>query len=379
MGTKAMIAPGVRLMQRLQLRTKLGLVMVLAVAPLFWIGWQSRVMILENRAVAQGEAQGLQVTRPLVSLQREMYRLRELVHLKFGGEDVPDADLKQSADLAQAALSRLDQALQAHAEWGLAEEWAEQHKQLSELIAQRGGDTAAVAFGQFTKALASLDTLSLRVGEASGMLFDPVASSYFMVVLSVQDYPKIRQQLSFMGGKGAGYLASGSIAPAEMGLMNNVLAEYTERLDLVSWEYGALLRAGEEGEEAWQMTRAKLSPNESMIYAQFQPGATLGDLKAYVSQNREAVKIIDAQHDATMDRLSTLLDERARGYQRQLNWLAVVMGLGMLAMVYLLAAFFTSLRRAVRGISVFSKAVATGDLSQQVIVDGKDELAAIAV
>ena len=43
-----------------------------------------------------------------------MYRLRELVHLKFGGEDVPDADLKQSADLAQAALSRLDQALQSH-------------------------------------------------------------------------------------------------------------------------------------------------------------------------------------------------------------------------------------------------------------------------
>ena len=58
MGTKAMIAPGVRLMQRLQLRTKLGLVMVSGVAPLFWIGWQSRVMILENWAVAQGEAQG---------------------------------------------------------------------------------------------------------------------------------------------------------------------------------------------------------------------------------------------------------------------------------------------------------------------------------
>ena len=250
----------------------------------------------------------------------------------------------------------------------------EQHKQLSELIAQRGGDTAAVALGSSPRPW-RWTPLSLRVGRASGMLFDPVASSCFMVVLSVQDsQDPVSSSASYWEAKGR-VTWPAAASPAEMGLMNNVLAEYTERLDLVSCRIRRLAQGGRGRRGSLADDPRQAVAQRIHDHAQFQPGATLGDLKAYVSQNQEAVKIIDAQHDATMERLSTLLDERAKGYQRQLNWLAVVMGLGMLAMVYLLAAFFTSLRRAVvRGISVF-KAVATGDLSSRSSWTARDELA----
>jgi len=375
MSSFKLLSPGVWLMRRLRLPTKLGVLAAVLLVPLSVLC----VLLVQRLGgeiqFAQHEAEGSRTIAHLAQVVTAVQTHRGQTNMLLSGSSTARAALDRTRGQLQQALVNADAAIIGSAVLGLSREWRELKTALDSLPASEA-DTPAQSFARHTALVGELRRFVYTVGDRSSLLFDPEPATYFLMDMVVSRTMGWSEAIGRIRGQGAGQLSLPTTQPDVVGSLRVQLdALQNDTLDL-RFAMGFSTRYGQndlQGEPA-------LVATESFVQLARQafdtPGAVKGD--AYFAAGTQAVAAVNTYQSSVLERLDSLVAQRIASLQR-LRLVAVgatVLGMGLLA--YLLLSFYLSFVTDFRHVIGVMGQTASGNLRAHVRIRGSDELSEMA-
>lgn len=373
---RTLLRPGRWLMQRLRLPAKLGLVAASLILPLCGLlGLQVHEQWLDLQALQQ-EQQALSVAEQVLPVLQATQRLRGLTHRLLSGDTqaaAPRDDAIRALQQAQAALElRLNEAaLQA-----LLQPWPAVRGQL-QALSGAPGVTAAASFQQHSLAIEALLQLAQAHAEQGRTRLDNEAPSRVMAELLTRSLLPLSESVATARGLGAGLLSRGQASLAERAEVLGEWHQVQHRTRDVASRLTLLARVGGAVPGSWPGTQAELDrlirdSRQSLAEEPLQMPA-----EAYFQRGSTVLAQLAAMHADLAARLREALLQREQQIRHTLWWEAGGVLAGLMGLGYLLLAFSVTFQGALRTLMRHTEAMARGDLSSKVEVDGRDELAQI--
>ncbi|MFM2066896.1 MAG: hypothetical protein RLZZ584_1805 [Pseudomonadota bacterium] len=375
----AVLGPGLRLMQRLRMSTK---VLALCAAVLLPFGaltlWSVRDRLVDlgllhreqaglaQVAAVQGLAQGLQLQRS---------------HARAAAAGAPAQPLQADVAALQRARATVDALLRSAADPLLTEAWQALGTPLDRLLGRDLTRPDAGMWQAHTAQIARLQELVELIGERSTLLLDPDAASYFMMDLSINSFLPWQENVARMGELGGARLRLGVIEQRDDQILIGHAEAATSRLRGITHRLEALGRTGAPQPLGWQAAAAltsELAGASLQLVSDSAPDTS--DTAAASAYNRRAEQAMAAATDFNRqirDGLAGLLHQRV---QRARLDVAVMACVGLAMCVLLLYAGLCLYLNFTQGLAVLGRnvaAVARGDLTFHQALAGSDELALI--
>ncbi|MDE2428896.1 MAG: cache domain-containing protein [Burkholderiales bacterium] len=361
-------------MSRLGLRTKLLSMFATLMLPMVILAVHLIIKDHEDVGVANKELNGVVVMRQLTNVMLQTQKHRGQMNLKLAGQDIDEALSKTSSDLI-ASLDKLDQSIKENPDFNLASAWQAIGSDIRQLISSTATTSAADSFKQHTQLIEQILTFSALINEKSGLLFDPEAATYLLMDISSQKMPAWIEHMAVLRGIGAGLIKSGSIELDGKLKVNSRIDALQVDYNSVTAMEDALKRAG-ESISTEQQAAIEASKNFSELARKNLLGESVnGDGNTFFNQGTAAIESTVALQRKLQDRLSLLLQERVDHKTFLRNMMLTVMLLGLLLTSYLVFGFYRGFIRALGEVSRSAHSVASGDLTNQIHIVGKDELA----
>jgi methyl-accepting chemotaxis protein len=285
--------------------------------------------------------------------------------------------LQDSRKALERAVAALDARLKQPLSYPLADAWQPVRAQLLALTAGQLPASPADAFAAHSSAIDALYRLVLLNAERSGLVLDPEAVSYHLMDLVVNDVIPVAESAAVVRGIGSGLLARGSATPLELAEVLGQAGLLRRSADDMASAIGALGRAGSSTPGSWPSMQASLQAFGRTSSGTFSASSIHGDAAAFFQLGTAAVSETMALTDDLLARLDASLAERQRSIERRVLVHLAISAVGLAVLAYLLAAFTLSIRRSLRELHDCASAIAAGDLSRHMTVEGRDELAEI--
>jgi signal transduction histidine kinase/CheY-like chemotaxis protein/HPt (histidine-containing phosphotransfer) domain-containing protein len=338
---RAVLAPGVLLMNRLRYPQKFALVSLVFAIPLGLMMYLWLAEIGDRLAFARKERAGVEYVVALRGLFEALALAPPEVEEATRGVDVVDA--------------RLGAELQA------TEAWQGLRRKLADPSA---GQAARIA-----------DTLQLiaLVGDTSNLILDPDLDSYYLMDATVVLLPSLAGALSTIGSA----LVEEHTGAPSAGRQAELLAA----LALARAERGAIARGHAVAFHANPHLAAALEPHLTASGAAVDTVATLVDDEGHglasgdaSGRSAAALRAVFAHHGAAAVALDGLLAARMSRFASRRTWLLLLVAAAIAVVAYLWAAFYVAVLRAVIRLDRVSKRMLTGDFTRPVVLDSRDEL-----
>lgn len=337
------LLPGMVLMRAMRLKAKMTVMGVLLMLPLLAVCWQLLAQRHRDITYTETERIGTALLAPLLG-----------VDAAFQATGTPK-------DSLAAALSAVGDQIQAQpALQALGSPWSDLRVRLQRLAAD---PPATSAHAEVQTALIDLRQLVYRVGERSGLLFDPEAPTYFLIDNLLSRTPLWVAEIAAMRD----LLASGASPERVRDAADALLAQQRD----AQFAYNFLDQYGQTGlgfEDALKASAAlEALARESAVNA--------SDAQAAAAQAMAAVVGYQTQMLARTDRL---LADRAAGLYASATWTTAGVAVGLLLLAYLSLSIYTTFVVDFRRVTGVIRRVAEGDLQVSCHVPGRDELAETA-
>lgn len=374
-------SPGIRLMQRWRLATKITVLIAVMIVPLLVLQWLAVRQSLDQREFAQREQAGALLVRDLAVTMGQIHAWHELSDV---AADTASSSHRQAVgQTLKAAVDALDKQVAATDAFEFAKPWSVQRDRLRAL-GDRQVEPGAALDAEVADRLAGLHQLINIAAERSGLLFDPEPLTYFLMDLSSERLPAMMSSLAEVSWAARQDGPHRAQLPALADQLQTHVSQAKDRMDAAvraggrapaSWET-ALAAATTLARQARELGAAPLLAGEpglaegaesTAVDAVTKDSALLG-----VGAAREALLL--AQQDV-VSRLSLLLVERVRQSQLQFMGSLALSLAGLLVMLYLARCFYLSFEGAVSAVSRAVRAITAGNLAVHVSVPGEDELA----
>ena len=379
-----LLQPAIRLGHRLSFRAKFLLWSALMLIPLLY-GMGSLVLRLQHDVqVARSEASGSQLLAPLPQIESALLQQRRLLSLQFH-EQKPDglaAQITTNAQQITQLLSQWHQQLQQAGErqavgavGQLDQDWQQANK------AENSNVTDVTR--RYDQLLTTVHALYKRYAAERGLVQDPDISGYYMVQLTTDRLPYLRDLLGQLRDRGA--------LVADFGLFQaQDYAGMRFRLDLLQAGVHALQTDLGLLYELDSTARGALQSQTQAVFSQIGAASQLIEDKMMKDQNVQLTpEQLLTQGDALDKQLQQLQAEAWQRLDQGLKLreqaslmefygvLGVVGGL-LLVYGYLMLGAYLALQQTVHAVRAVAARVNTQDLSQSIPVVGQDELAAIS-
>ena len=410
------LKPGVWLMRRLMLPTKLILMSLVLVVPLVVVSVALVTRLGEDIEFTRSELSGTRITTALAEVTTLVQQHPGQTNMLLSGAPAArDALAATRARLIQA-VAAVDATVAERPDFELAATWQPLQQALAALPATEQMPAPA-AFALHSSHVEALMRMVYTVGERSQLLFDPQPASFFLMDMVVSRTGPWTEALGRIRGLGAGLLsqpapvpapdvvnATGPGASAEApGPAASESAAATEpvvatppssaqaqartdtigRLRLMVSDLEARHRAqrfamtfasryGESdasGEAALQATETFAQLTQRALD---QPASV--EAKAFFEAGTQAIAAVSAYEAQVLGRLNSLLSDRVETYEDHRIWAMLGTGIGLTALVYLLLCFYFSFVIDFREVVAAMRETASGNLRAQVRVRGRDEL-----
>ena len=360
-----MFSPASLLLGRLRYAYKIVLVTVVLLLPLGFVTWGYVGIQASQVAFSTKERIGVAFLRPLFTLCAATVRAR---HLAVSGGQ-PDVASTNAAISAVDAVDKAD-----GAELGVSQAWSAAKADLAAAANSGVGQTAYDAYG---KASAALLDLVVAVSDASNLTLDPDLDSYYVMDTLVFRLPGLLDQAGRTVDETL--LASGRSA---------VVARTTQlRLARAAGALASTQQAIDSGMTTAlaETARRQLADVRALIEAEHQAvAALLTQVDGAVASGRLA-NVTPAAGDKVwttvvqlteglVPQLDALLTTRIVGFQAKAYVVEAATAGALLLVGYLLVGFYRSATVPLRRIVAALRALAGGDLTQQVPVDTRDEV-----
>lgn len=369
------LAPGIWLMRRLRLPTKLGVLSSVLVVPLLVICVLLVQRLGEDIRLAENEADGVRVISLMADVVQSVQTHRGQTNMLLSGNTAVRGALDKTRGELTRSLAATRALVDELPRMGLEREWQDLQTRIEKLPSIESG-APVDAFAQHTAVVSELRRLIYTTGERSQLLFDPEAATYFLMDMVVSRTIGWSEAVARLRGLGAGQLSlSEPQAEAMSGLRLQLDMLSAETQDL-RFSMGFAARHDQSDLQG----EAALTSTEAFVQTARQAFDTAGTVssQAYFDAGTQTIAAIRTHQTAVLQRLDTLLDERAGTlqWQRQIAVGSALFGLGLL--LFLLLTFYRSFVIDFRDVLTVMKQTAAGNLQARVKIRGNDELSDLA-
>jgi len=369
--------PGVLIMRRLRLSAKLISMMSMLLLPLLVLIVLTIDRYRADLAFVRAEVQGTHIVRALSEVVSLAQKHRGQTNMVLSGNQAAQAPRDETRRKLDDALKQLDEVLRGEPDVGLAQDWAARRAELARMVAGTLPGDRAEAFRFHTTQVNELNQLIQLAAEKSGLLLDPEAPTFFLMDLSVERVPLWTEALGLLRGQGAGVLASHQMSTAERSSLIGRAEGLSGNIQAIRTKLAALQRAGEAAPGSTDQAVQVSEDFIKAVHAAFEGDSPVGESAAYFAAGTQAIERVQAFQGEALNRLEALLEARHSSLLRQFAFAMVLSVLGVLALLYAIAAFYRSFVGAMHAVHKAVSASADGDLSQTAFIKGRDEVAMI--
>ncbi|MFZ6749230.1 methyl-accepting chemotaxis protein [Undibacterium sp. Ren11W] len=362
------------LMSKLSLRTKLLCMFGTFIAAIIVLGTYTVLKQSTDLNTAKAELQGVLVSRQIMDILIQTQKHRGLVNLKLSGQDT-EASLKTVRTALNQSLVKLDASLELYSEFELSSPWKVTADELRQLSAGKIAINSADNLAQHSRLIAQILSFSNLNNEKSGLLFDPEAASYLLMDVAIQKIPVWIEHLAILRGVGAGFIKSGNIDFSGKVALISRLDGMLSAIAAVTEMDEALKRAGETLSSEQQLAVKTSIDFAAVVRKNLLAESIVGEASAYFAQGTIAIEKTVLLQTHLQNRLSSILTDRISALKLQRNLIIFTMLATLLATSYLVFGFYRSFMSAMADVGTSALSVAKGDLTKQIHIDGKDELA----
>lgn len=371
---KNFYAPGLRLMQNVDIRQKLSIMGALLLMPLLMFMVTVASTSTDEITAIRKELWGAALAKPMNDVLLELQVNRGLALEALSGDDRLEKERDRSRQKLKELVATLNTQLDLDKTSRVAESFNTVNSQLNQILSGRLPDTRDEAETLYEAPITGLQQSLIAVGEESGLLFDPAPDVYFLMDLSIERLAYWADHISDLRMVG-GDVALEKHANGEHNAVLHELAEDAVRAhNAVKTRIEALKRSGHEAPASWDSTSAtatKLTTMAQALSKQGLPDATAATIRSQVDDAHGAVSRMADEVQADLNRR---LHERLH-----MQWLTLALKtflclFGLCLVFYLRTCFHTDFFSKVDAVRASLRAIAKGNLSRRLDLPGQDEL-----
>lgn len=376
---RRLLGPGMRLMRRWRLSVKFSVISGLAFAITACMAVYASRQHWNQVELTSREIAGLQQIKAATSLTWLIQSRRAwLQSPEAGGSETWRADMQQ-------ALTKLDESLSGKKAADLTGLWQGVRKDVNGLLAQENAGLATDAgqeqrravIDRHTQVVSELRQLQLRIGEASTLLLDPDAESFYLMLVLVDRYIPLLESMAQLREELIKQGASAELSDDEIrhlrALGLNVLA-HVKDIDAL---LGAVQRTGQNPFTGWASTQATLEGIIADLNLGLQGQGPQDSYKSLMARGAQASLSAMTLNEALRLRLEAQLLDRLEFQKRVVKGYIAATLLMFLVMTYLIMAMESALTGSVRAMSSVIEDIGQGDLTNTREILGQDELARV--
>ncbi|MGL5495604.1 MAG: methyl-accepting chemotaxis protein, partial [Aeromonas sobria] len=327
---------------------------------------------------ANRELAGVVNLAPLPAIEQALLTHRNLV-TRHAYEVDPVGD-----DQLKAAAQAVDQSLQAFAGTRqnnpsfevLQQGWAALQSEAGKLEVEQSNL-------RHDKLLTGVRHLYKHITASSSLIQDPALGTYYMVILTSERLPQLRDLLAQVRDRAA-TIADFGLFQAEgysglrfrLDLINATLQELEADLTLL-YQIEPAYRAelGQQTDALMQLVRQGVETMENKMMKDQLVQLSTKEVQALGDNMDGAITALAGQ---VRQRLEADLHQRLEANQHHFWWVTAPLTASLLLYLYLMIGAYLSLRETVGRVRDIAARVNARDLSQHIEIVGQDELAAIS-
>lgn len=371
-----LLRPGLRLMRTLRMPAKMGLLGAMLVVPLFLLLALAMLHALADIGVARSEREGAVLARQVTELALLVQSHRSLSNQVAVGNLAATAARDALRARLRQSVQRTDEILAQTTRFSLEDLWPAERTRLLALVDGQQAERRAEAVAAHGVQAERLHRLLKLIGERSQLLFDPRADTFFLMDLGVERMLPWLDAIGRLDVQG-GELLQRDASVRERTLMLGLADDAQRTAESVVLQLQALSRAGVEVSENLRPASEATGRLMSMTRASFDAEVISGESAAHHAAGQEALQALARFGDELWVQLDLRLGERIEALQQRLWLQGVAVVVGLLGVFYLGLSFYASFMWSLRQVMGSLVAVAQGDLSRPVRIEGRDELGAV--
>ncbi|ATL91868.1 chemotaxis protein [Aeromonas sp. CU5] len=370
--------PAIRLGNQLSFKYKFLLWSCLMLLPLAYSMANLLGRLQDDSEQANRELAGVVNLAPVPAIEQALLTHRNLV-TRHAYEVDPVGD-----DQVKAAAQAVEQSLQAFADTRqnnpsfevLQQGWAALQSEAGKLEVEQSNL-------RHDKLLTGVRHLYKHITASSSLIQDPALGTYYMVILTSERLPQLRDLLAQVRDRAA-TIADFGLFQAEgysglrfrLDLINATLQELEADLTLL-YQIEPAYRAelGQQTDALMQLVRQGVETMENKMMKDQLVQLSTKEVQA-LGDNMDGAITALAGH--VRQRLETDLHQRLEANHRHFWWVTAPLTASLLLYLYLMIGAYLSLRETVGRVRDIAARVNARDLSQHIEIVGQDELAAIS-
>lgn len=378
-----LLQPGVRLMQRWNLTTKFTALSCMAIAMVLCMAIYGATQQWRQLRITEQEIVGVDLVRHVTRLATLTQAYRDLLHVQASGGSVAPGAVPQTGGELVAAISTADARIQASEHALVVQGWLPIRQSLTAQLQASQAPASAVAlrlrqqvqFEGFTAQVNALRQLLLSTGEASQLLLDPEAETFFLTLMVVDRFVPLMESVAQIRGQGVAMLSSGAVVALDERTLSEWAIRLQQQLGDMTQMFASLERSGHPSSAGWGATRALMAGYAAETVRAVGANVPKEEALAVLERGNQAIGSAMSLNQNLLDRLHGQLAERRSWQQAVVALYAVAAVFTILVMSYLVLALHAALIVSVQAMTRAIDDVSRGDLTQAHEVVGQDELA----
>jgi len=211
------------LLSTIKLGQKIMLLVVLAVMMFALPSWLLVTRANEEVAVADNEKLGVEYVRETMKLVQLVQQHRGLANMVLSG-DAGSADkwlakrreVNKQAEAVDAVNNKLSKL-------GLTESWKTVRSDWEQLAAAAAGLDAKTSVTRHTALIEEILTFNRKLSDVSYLALDPDVDTYYMIMISIYQFPDVTELLGNLRAKGAGILVKKVAKPEDTAVLQQLI------------------------------------------------------------------------------------------------------------------------------------------------------------
>ena len=369
------LRPGVSMIQRLQMRVKLGVIAVFALLPLIIVSAILLRQIQTDYKLTSSEIAGAKSVLLIQEVVTHAQTHRSQTNQILSGNSTVLSAREQTRKELTLAINALDIKLKVDPQLKLQKNWLSTQSALQKLMQDTQAQVRADVFDAHTEQIENLSRLASFVGETSGLLLDPEANAYFLMDVFVEHSFSWSDLISIIQETGTSLLTHPDATKSESAAITTLEKQLKIQTLNIHEKMEALSRSGEVFPKEWNEAVKSSTEFRAATRVAFAHSEPKGNPTDFSALGAKAIKDAQVFQKAVADRLVTLLNERRDHALAVLTIIMVIAGAGILLVAYALISFSVGTRRSIQALQEVIAQGEQGNLTCKVLVDGQDELA----
>lgn len=372
-----LLAPGIKVMQGLRLLPKFIVLTIIFVTPLILVSLLLLAELDKTIAFTRQERVGVNHVRKVQEIIRLTQQHRAFQHMFVMGNASAGENAQQLQKNLNEQITAFETMRKAEPELYAGDAWESIRNSWTAVQEKSSADKDRKIYKDHTALIAEMFRFSEMIADRSRLTHDPVAASHYLVSLFAKDIPQITEGLSEIAGRGAAYIDSGLMEANEEVLLGSTVLVTRRDLAAIPDQIETLSRENPQLKQTMPAVLAAIPAATAYLDRAGNEVLNTVDQTSGREFAEAGLSRIDGLYAAaatSADLLDQLLQARMEnaGLHRNMIMLAIFCALSIAA--YFLIGFYVSFSTEVRRLSAAVMQAASGDLSQKIRSDGKDEI-----